>query len=464
MLSFATEFPVRDSTADDFVASVRTWLIGSPHTALRNEHFDSIPFEGQWNIEVGREQVEMLMIRSGEQETAAVRYIARDGSLEWTTTVVFSRNGDSWVGLRTARESYSAQLKLPAALKPHVVKTILNNLKGGLDGESYVSDKPVLLGLNDVNMTTRLMNGDADNYLPIVYMSCSFTGGHPVDPAPLARVLAGMAHVLVEPDREFSRMLQINVGSRNVYGGRVGVYWPNGERSVYFINDQMPSDGAVRKTLCGDIRTALLNRRSLSRITWSQAEAQIARKAFNTLRAAGSDNIEEYVAAFDSEIAIRESQLGEAEAEIQRLKSQLRTVDGGGGSQKGVRLDTGGEQSYFDGEVTETLRDALIRASENEQDGGRRQHLIQSIVSLMPVSDSMKHRRDVLKNALGQYKSMTRDARKALEDLGFAITDDGKHIKLVYMQDGRYTFILPKTGGDGRGGMNSVSDIAKRVY
>ncbi|MNY75750.1 hypothetical protein D3C86_2151140 [compost metagenome] len=54
--------------------------------------------------------------------------------------------------------------------------------------------------------------------------------------------------------------------------------------------------------------------------------------------------------------------------------------------------------------------------------------------------------------------------RAGLEALGFSLTEEGKHIKLVYQDDDRYTFILPKSGSDWRGGLNSASDIAKRIF
>jgi hypothetical protein len=59
---------------------------------------------------------------------------------------------------------------------------------------------------------------------------------------------------------------------------------------------------------------------------------------------------------------------------------------------------------------------------------------------------------------------MTPTIKSDLNNLGFTIDDDGKHYKLIYMQDDRYTFPLPKSGSDWRGGMNAASDISKRVF
>lgn len=141
MLSFATEFPVKDTTALDFVSAIRMWLEGSPHTSLSKDQLRTIPEDGRWKIEAEREQLEAMIARTSSGETAAFRYKLNDRKIEWTTTVVYSSDqNDSWIGVRTARESNHTQLSLPPAKKPLLVRTIISSLGGGLDGELYVGD------------------------------------------------------------------------------------------------------------------------------------------------------------------------------------------------------------------------------------------------------------------------------------------------------------------------------------
>ena len=54
--------------------------------------------------------------------------------------------------------------------------------------------------------------------------------------------------------------------------------------------------------------------------------------------------------------------------------------------------------------------------------------------------------------------------RRELEDMGFSISEDGKHFKLVFQGDDRYTFTLPKSGSDWRGGLNAASDIGRLLF
>ena len=54
--------------------------------------------------------------------------------------------------------------------------------------------------------------------------------------------------------------------------------------------------------------------------------------------------------------------------------------------------------------------------------------------------------------------------RRGLEEMGFSISDDGKHYKLVFQGDDRYTFTLAKSGSDHRGGLNAAGDIARLLF
>lgn len=464
MLSFATEFPVENTDSDRFVDAVRKWMIGSPHTAFSEDELSGIPSEGRWKVEVENARLEAMLVKGPDVQTTAFRHTVTSDHIEWITEVTYSKTStDDWVGVRTARESSRPLVTLPPAKKPLLVRTLISELGGGLDDELFVRDKPHYLSEQDVRMAVRLLNADAENYLPIIYFSSPFDGIDPINPVPLARVLGGMAHIVVEPSRDFSRKIQPDVGSRNVYGGRVGVYWPSGEQHRYFLNAHTPTDFDVRQLIAADIRAAHINRRPLGRCTWSRAEAETARTAFELLQSAGSDDVSEYVAVFDSELRAKNQQLIDAELEVSRLKGQVRSLEARTTSEVSG-WNHGSEQQLRDGEFEEILKDALNAASANAQDGSRRQHVLGAFATGIPNVDVLRTDREKLKAALKDYRSMNSSTKSDLKGLGFDITEDGKHYKLIYMQDERYVFAVPKSGSDWRGGMNLVSDIGKRVF
>ena len=53
--------------------------------------------------------------------------------------------------------------------------------------------------------------------------------------------------------------------------------------------------------------------------------------------------------------------------------------------------------------------------------------------------------------------------RQQLLELGFEITEDGKHYRLTYYGDGRYKTTIAKTGSDWREGKNIASVILKSM-
>ena len=60
---------------------------------------------------------------------------------------------------------------------------------------------------------------------------------------------------------------------------------------------------------------------------------------------------------------------------------------------------------------------------------------------------------------------MTGPVRSTLKDLGFEITEDGKHYKLVYYGDSRYWTTLDKTPSDkAHGGKNAAQTIIRDMF
>lgn len=463
MLSFSTEFPIGDTDIGSCIACVRDWLLGSPHTSFRPEQLADRPLSGRWTAATERERIEALLSDREKDRIAAFRHSLTDRNLTWETEIVFSIREDSaFAGIRTSRQSTHAQITLPRAKKPHIIKTILDELGGGLDGEVFVRDTPRFLSENDANMAVRLINGDADNYLPVIYVSRTFDNSLVVRPEPLARRMSGLAHVLIEPSRNFSRSIQHDVEGRNAYGGRIGMHWPNGQ-SFYLTPEALSTDELeVRRVVENRITDALLNRRPLARCTWARAEAEVAREAIEVLQSAGSNDVQEYIRAFDEELSAKDRQLRDAEAEIWKLEARLKT--GFRGDRVGTGIAIGNEVDLFPGEVTEIIVDGLRQAAQNVQDDSRRHHVLSAAIEANGGHEELQAKREALKEALRGYTSMTKDVLHTLTSLGFEVSEDGKHHKLTYQNDDRYTFSLPKSGSDWRGGLNAASDISKRVF
>lgn len=467
MLSFATEFPVSHArTLDDFLTVARSWVLGSPHTQFEESDLNTAFRNGDCVAQNDKESVHTLAYQSRTEAGGAVRWKLAKGDLEWLTTVVFSRQeGNAWVGVRTSRESSHPAIRLPPAKKPIIVRSLLRELGGAFDGELQLLQEPHLLKGEDISLASRLLTGKAGCRLPVIYISCGFSGEYLVDAPYLADKLSGMAHVVVEPNRAFSRGVQTEADSENVYGGTIGAYWPNGAgRRSFFIGREYDSSEDIQAAVLDEIRVALLNRRPQPRCTWATVQETISKEAVKALKSSGSLQVEKYIELFDVEMAAKAEQLADAEKEISRLEEEIREHESRLTTGPNVTLRAENERDLFPGEIAQIVRDALSDAVDRVQPDSRRRHVLSAILGRMNQSGLARAKREELKSLLRGYKSMDAKTRKGLEIIGFAIEDEGKHYKLVFQGDDRYTFSLPKSGSDHRGGLNAASDISKRMF
>ena len=468
MLSFATEFPVEaDRTTVDFLQAMVTWISGSPHTGLSAEMLRDLLQKDEAHVENGKEKVQSLLATSPDVDLAGIRYSRHDNDLEWLTTVVFSRtSSDAWVGVRVECESQHAAARLPSAKKPVVVRTVLESLGGAADGPLPIRDTAHILTNTDIDLAAKLIRGDAGCRLPIVYVSARFQGGYILDVNRLAADLSGMAHVVVEPNRPFSVRLQLEVDSENVYGGTIGICWPEGGgRRAFFLGGDYSTPGHLAGAIKDEVRAALLNRRPIARCTWAYVRETASRQAILSLKASGSKPIDEYVEKFDQEIEAKNQRLEEAESEIQRLRNELRVYEARAGTASGGLLRLWRERDLYPNEVLGILLDAIEDAATRVQHDSRRQHVLRSILEANRLEENpLEGRREQLKRLLRGTSTIDGKLRRELEDMGFSISEDGKHFKLVFQGDDRYTFTLPKSGSDWRGGLNAASDIGRLLF
>ena len=101
---------------------------------------------------------------------------------------------------------------------------------------------------------------------------------------------------------------------------------------------------------------------------------------------------------------------------------------------------------------------------QNIQNGTRKKHIIQDIIQQNIGENILNHKRDEVKRLLTNYNGLNGKLKQDLKQLGFSVSDDGKHYKLTYFNDNRYTITMAKTPSDGRAGKNNVSEINKKVF
>lgn len=468
MINFSTEFPIAaNNSVEDVVRAAWEWVVGSPHTKIAKGALAEISADSEWSHTTGEEQVSVATASVPQHSIGGLRYVRREHGLEWTTSIVGLKTSTSHLlSIQVSCITLGTAVLLPTPKKPYFVRQALTKLGGGMDGQIPVADRPFRLDEGEAPIAAALMSGTAANRLPIVYVSAGFDGSYSIDPDEMARFVSGMAHVVVEPSRTFSHSLRILTNARNVYGGTVGVYWPesSARKSYFFSVGESRNARALQVEVAKDIRVALCNRRSITNCTWANLTETLASKRYELLKARGSTELQQYIDAFDGDLAAKAEKLQDAEREFARLNAEVRRLTSASQVAAYGLLLPGNEQDLYENESKDIVIDSLEQALRTVKHNSRRQHVLTSILANNKSSGAKNRIEDELKALLKTYREMDARTRSALARLGFDISDDGKHHKAVYHGDGRYTFIFPKSGSDHRGGRNLASDIVSTLF
>jgi hypothetical protein len=464
MLTFKTQFPIAASTGmSEFLSCCRTWIVKSPYTLLASEIPEGIK-EGRFGDE--DESVNFGFYESETSSCGGVRYEKTDSDkVRWVTDVIGHKAENGfWVSVQLSVDSELPVERLEQGKRPYILKLMMENFSGGYDGSLPVTDNPIFLAGTDTGLAEKIICADTGSVMPVVYVSRNHAEQLSLEPNQLAKWLSGMAHVVVEPSRKFSSQITRQVYGENVYGGAVAIYWPDGIGKWIYLPGKWKSPGALQAAIAKKIRMSLLYQRLRRECTWTYLQEMISRKKLDLLRASGSDNIDEYIKHFDKEISAKDEQIQRLESELIRARYSKREMRASGeDGEKSISLETP-ETDMYQGEQLALIVDALKVSASSAELHSRRRDILDALVARNENPGDREEILERLKEVLRQYSSMTATVRAELEDLGFVIYEDGKHYKLLFQDDTRYPFILPKTGSDWRGGLNAFSDLKKRLF
>lgn len=473
MLKFATEFPVSSqNSVTDFLNSAKTWVLRSPHTEFTSSDLDELEIQEEKTYRNQHEAIEVISVVTGSSEHAAFRYIKvnpQDKS-EWHTTIACHKEeGEMLVSVKVANLISGFQVNGDPFKQPRVISQLLSDLGGGKDGEVFVSESPLYLEHNkdQIFLAGRCMNRKSGLTLPVVYLSsrsASSRHRYSINPNSLAKALSGCAHVLVEPNRSFSNRLMYEVDFKNTYGGVVGVYWPEGSLHLEFDLDRCyTSQSEMKNEIVSQVQDVLLKKRINPKCTWAYVKELQSKKKIEALKSSDNSSLEDYILAFDDELDAKDSRIKEAEREILRLRAEVETYQSKLKRVDGIHISTGDEQDLYPDETIGVILACLSEAKMNVHKNSRREHIIEAILCSNTAQDSAAEIKNVLKSLLSSYRTMNSRLQAELQNNGFSVAQDGKHIRIIYRGDERYAFTMPKTGSDNRGGKNLVSDICNKI-
>ena len=139
------------------------------------------------------------------------------------------------------------------------------------------------------------------------------------------------------------------------------------------------------------------------------------------------------------------------------LRSKINAVD------RVPVIFLGDEEEFYAEEIKEMILDALEEALKAATPKTRRYDVLHDILEKNAYKRIRDEREKTIKNMFKDYKTLSGIMRQELKDIGFEITDDGKHYRLTYYGDDRYKTTIAKTGSDWREGKNIAATILKNM-
>ncbi len=461
-LVYQAVFPVNSKKGiNDLVEVIKVWVAGSPH---RNTTMADLKEIGNDGFRFSRGHVSMESIRhnEGDDKMYGVRLVEKLGAIR-TTEVVGSIDCEGY--LVSVIHEYEAQKTGDVCAKmskPRIVNDVVRELGGGMDGTIlYTNPLPFDLKEDDVEFVAEIIRNQSDNRLPVIYVSRDNREQTTVYPQNIARLLAGMAHVLVEPSRKFSFTLNRLTNGRNIYNGAVGIHWPNGirriilpgampdiEQELYDSISQCALHGIVPQKASYDGILATQAARKLEQLKTGR-DQDIARIKEECNKIAVSDeekarqlkDLDGIITDADAEIKLLQQQNGILEKEKSELAVKLRILEQRLAQITNKKSDLGdilrapsGMSELYGGEIKDMVVDALRLYLNQIPDQSRREDIIRAVINSNPQTGKHQNVIAMIDDACRQFmgKQYTERFGNLLRAVGFVVEHDTGH-PVVYV-------------------------------
>ncbi|MGV2018157.1 hypothetical protein [Agrobacterium sp. 22-223-1] len=475
MLPFSTEFPIKlPGNRAVFVAEVIAWLKGISSSTVLNEGSGQVLDRENAHLRAatGEELRFRELVENDVWEAIGFRHDLPDaeGRL-WRTEGVLKRvSGDADDGLvrfRTQCFAKVAGARIDSPRKPYLIKSLLSNTWGGIDGSIPVSDQPVWVTDSDdgLELAHAITLGGASRWLPIVYVSANGRSSWQLsrnDIEGLAYDLGGIAHVFVEPNRAFSYKLRSITEGRNAYGGAMGLSMPGqGIIRRYHVGWDIQNSKDLKEIL----KLAAMSVRSQMPVLgwdWTdlQEQALRAQRERDRSRLSADDMAQLY----DEEIANLQDKIRQLEIQVSSI-GIISASDSEFSDDNLVQL-IGPE--IYSGEISDRIRLAMklgLNVADQVGLDERSRVIFHKIIDKLPVSPALNELLLDLSRATKDSKRVASALVSLLARHGYFEKADNKHIRLEALKgfEGLEAITLPKTPSDGRGLKNLCKQVERTL-
>lgn len=473
MLLFSTILKIDKSlTKDGFLSLVIEWNQGSPHedNVIRN-----LKWDGSYNQKFGDETISLEFKEYRNEEIVAVRYVKKlDDGIIWKTDYIMNFR-DYRMSIMLDRSFTEDAIGVdPSFTTPLFIKLLIEKGYVVNDNDLPVLMTPHLTDRENASILTAVINGKKFYDLPVVYVSKTFSNNIPIDVDKLAYALKGVAHIFVQGDLGTNTFIREQCNSTNEYNGTIGIYYQSDVvKHKRFLNYEYFDPTIIRQNIVKAIIN-FTNQQSIDPLyTWDGVLTSLLRDRFKSQKSKRTkaertkEETEELLDSFSNDFDALTEENGRLRSSISDLEQELayyRDIFNNKQASDSSFISSGTEKELFQGEKKEFVLSVLSDSLQNIQDETRKKHIIQDIIQQNDSENILNHKRDKIKRLLTNYSGLNGKLKQELKQLGFTVTEDGKHYKLTYFDDNRYTITMAKTPSDGRAGKNNVSEINKKVF
>jgi hypothetical protein len=444
----------------------REWIINSPHYPWT--HAANIGWESNEirSSAIDGQTLDLGMHKNADTESIGLRHKwVENDSREWATEIACVVKPEyRWLSLKIYCEDFVPGLAPPNVRKPYIIKQIFSSQGGGIDGSLLVQDKPHFIKTDDLEFAMSLINGGLYFDLPILYVSSNFDGHPFIDVDTAARWLSGIAHVVVEPSRQFSISLSKLVNQANPYGGAISIYWPgrNG-KSYRFLPFNYANSREMTLEAQETLRGAWLYTKSENDCSWNDIQQRIYQEKITSLRSTSSTSLDEFMAAFDGENEALRSKVKQLESRLQAAQYSLQNIQATSISTASIGINIGDENDLYPHEIQDCIIATLTESLDRMNTESRRHHVISSIANKNRISSERSQIESEIRRIISKTSKITSSEIAGLKAIGFEVDASSKHPSAIFGGDPRYSFTLFSTASDHRAGDNLASDMIRKL-
>jgi hypothetical protein len=459
-------------TQEEFIRMVIQWNQASPH---QDNVIPDINWSGERNIRYGNDDLWLDIEEYRNENIIAVRFEKResDGAV-WDTDYIMNFSTMKMTVQLDRGYTEDAQMEDLQFSTPHFITMLIDGGFVVADNGLDVLRQATIINQENLSVLTDVINGRSHYRLPVVYVSKTAYNKEPVNMGWLCSKLKGVAHVLLEEDKQLDDQIRLACDDNNEYLGGIGIYFPNGKHRRFLYRSYTGSDNILMDKVARSV-FQYMNAQKLPLVaTWQgvinslltdRYVSQKAEKAeAERAREKAENEVEFYIGAFDEDNENLRKQI----EELTRANTSLQMENQGlraklSGAEDVPILFLGAEEEFYQGEIKEMILDAVAENLKNVEQKTRRADVLNDILQSNNYQRVGEERERIVKIMFKEYKTLTTSVRQQLQELGFEITEDGKHYRLTYYGDDRYKTTFSKTASDWREGKNMASTILKSM-